>query len=56
MGGWKDLISYAEENYISTFGFGFGLYPEKLENNLSKCLRSSKQNNLLNALPVFFGN
>ena len=51
-----DLISYIEENYISVYGIGLGLYPEKLENIFTKCFWSSNPNNLLKALSVFFGN
>ena len=51
-----DLVSYVEENYVSVFGIGLGLYPEKLENIFTKCFWSSNPNNLLKALSVFFGN
>jgi len=52
----KDLISFLEENYISVFGIGLGLYPEKLENMFAKSFWSFYPNNLLKALSVFFGN
>ena len=51
-----DLISYAEENYISVYGIGLGFYPEKLENIFTKCFWSANPNNLLKALSIFFGN
>ena len=51
-----DLISYVEENYISVYGIGLGLYPEGLEKIFTKCIWSSNPNNLLKALSVFFGN
>ena len=52
----SDLISFVEENNISVFGIGLGLYPEKIENIFTKCFWSSNPNNLLKALSVFFGN
>ena len=52
----SDLISYVEENNISIFGIGLGLYPEKIGNIFQKCFWSSNPNNLLKALSVFYGN
>ena len=52
----RDLISFVEENFISVFGIGLGLYPEKLEKIFTKSFWSINPNNLLKALSVFFGN
>ena len=52
----KNLISFLEENYISVYGIGLGLFPIKLKNIFSKGFWSGNANNLLNALSVFYGN
>ena len=52
----SELISFVEENHISVFGIGLGLYPEKLKNIFTKCIWSANPNNIFKALSVFFGN
>ena len=51
----KNLISFLEENYISVYGIGLGLFPVKIKNIFSKGFWSGNANNLLNALSIFYG-
>ena len=50
----SDLISFLEENLISVYGVGLGLYPERIKNIFSKCFWSANPNLLLNALSLFY--
>ena len=50
-----NLVSYLEENEISIYGIGLGLFPKKINNIFSKAFWSINTNKLLNALSVFYG-
>ena len=50
-----NLVSFVEENGISLYGIGLGLYPEKIKDIFSKGFWTKNPDYLLNALSVFYG-